>query len=89
MLSPEGALHPDRHQSRPPQTSWKQATVPSPPSATGMHTSWHAGNNILKALPGNLTDISPLERDPLNESEITMHFFMRTYAIDNVLRLSC
>ena len=55
--------------------STKHSTVPSPPSATGTVTTWHSGKNRGTDWRA-MSQISKLDRVPLKESEMTMHFFM-------------
>ena len=58
-----------------PAASIKQATVPSPPSATGMVTTWQSGKN-RGMTSSAILPISPLESVPLKESDTTTHFFI-------------
>ena len=76
--------------SRPPQTSWKQATVPSPPSATGMARQLARREHHSESSARAISQISSLlERDPLNESEITTHFLHAPYGLTTFSGLPC
>ena len=59
-----------------PMAWTKHSTVPSPPSATGTVTTWHWGKNLGMDSRA-MEQISRLERVPLKESEMTIHFFIR------------
>jgi hypothetical protein len=59
----------------PGSAAKKQSTVPSPPSATGIAVTWQSGKNAGMVCEA-MAQISALEREPLNESEITMQLFI-------------
>ena len=73
--------------SSPPQASWKQATVPSPPSATGMVRRRQSGWSLAK-LSRAIRQISWEERVPLKESEMMIAFLMAFQGFTTLMGLA-
>ena len=59
----------------PPRAARKQSTLPSPPSATGMDTTWQSGK-CSATLPPMISQIRAEDRVPLKESGIRTTFFI-------------